>query len=243
MLPLKDVNKSFTTPHVNRLIIIVNVVIFTVFWLSSQSILFDQKFADNMMGTRETSGLFVMIPYEIIHGQRLFTLFTSMFMHASWLHLFGNMIYLYVFGDNIEDIFGHVGYLVFYLVSGLAATFAQIVGTLFAPFIGDLIGMPLSSDLTIGVVGASGAISGVLGAYIVLFPKTRIISFVFYVILPVPAIIFLGVWFVLQWFYGFFDLSGGVAYWAHVGGFIAGMVLAWAFGLKRKKARAARLRL
>jgi membrane associated rhomboid family serine protease len=237
VLPLKDVNKSLTTPHVNRLIIIANVIIFTMYWLSSQNILLGQKFAEDMMGTAYTPGVFVMIPYEIIHGQRLFTLFTSMFMHASWLHIFGNMLYLYVFGDNIEDIFGHVGYLVFYLISGLAATFAQILSTLFAPFIGGLIGVPLSSDLTIGVVGASGAISGVLGAYIVLFPKTRIISFVFYVILPVPAIIFLGVWFVLQWFYGFFDLSGGVAYWAHVGGFIVGMVLAWAFGLERKKTR------
>lgn len=237
MLPLKDVNKSLTTPHVNRLIIIANVIIFTMFWLSSQNILLDQKFAENMMGTEETPGVFVMIPYEIIHGQRLFTLFTSMFMHGSWLHLFGNMLYLYVFGDNIEDVFGHVGYFVFYIISGLAATVGHILSVFFAPVIGSLIGVSMSSDLTTGVVGASGAISGVLGAYIVLFPKTRIISFVFYVILPVPAIIFLGVWFVLQWFYGFFDLSGGVAYWAHVGGFIAGMVLAWAFGLKRKKAR------
>ena len=234
MLPLKDINKSLTTPHVNRLILVANIIIFTLFWLSSQNILLDQRFAENMWGTNNSPGVFVMVPDEIIHGQRLFTLFTSMFMHANWLHLFGNMLFLYVFGDNIEDAFGHVGYLVFYIISGLAAALAYIVSILLVPAIG---------DLAAGLVGASGAISGVLGAYIVLYPKTRIISLVFYVILPVPAIIFLGVWFILQWFYGFFDMSGGVAYWAHIGGFIAGMILASTFGLKRKKARESRLRL
>ena len=234
MLPLKDINKSLTTPHVNRLILVANIIIFTLFWLSSQNILLDQRFAENMWGTNNSPGVFVMVPDEIIHGQRLFTLFTSMFMHANWLHLFGNMLFLYVFGDNIEDAFGHVGYLVFYIISGLVAALAYIVSILLVPAIG---------DLAAGLVGASGAISGVLGAYIVLYPKTRIISLVFYVILPVPAIIFLGVWFILQWFYGFFDISGGVAYWAHIGGFIAGMILASTFGLKRKKARESRLRL
>lgn len=175
-----------------------------------------------------------MIPEQIIHGQQLYTLFTSMFMHAGWLHLLGNMLFLYVFGDNIEDAFGHVGYLVFYIISGLVATLAYIVSILLVPAIG---------DLAAGLVGASGAISGVLGAYIVLYPKAKIVALVFYFILPVPAIIFLGFWFIMQWFYGFFDMSGGVAYWAHIGGFIAGMILALVFGLKRKKAREARLRL
>jgi hypothetical protein len=103
--------------------------------------------------------------------------------------------------------------------------------------------VPAIGDLAAGLVGASGAISGVLGAYIVLYPKAKIVALVFYVILPVPAIVFLGFWFIMQWFYGFFDMSGGVAYWAHIGGFIAGMILALVFGLKRKKAREARLRL
>ena len=184
-----------------------------------------------------------MIPEEIIHGQQLYTLFTSMFMHAGWLHLLGNMLFLYVFGDNIEDAFGHVGYLVFYIISGLVAALAHIVSIFFAPVIGNFVGIPMNSDWTAGVVGASGAISGVLGAYIVLYPKAKIVALVFYFILPVPAVIFLGFWFIMQWFYGFFDISGGVAYWAHIGGFIAGMILALAFGLKRKKAREARLRL
>lgn len=234
MLPLKDINKSLTTPHINRLILIANIIIFTLFWFSSQNILLDQKFAENMWGTNNSPGVFVMVPDEIIHGQRLFTLFTSMFMHAGWLHLLGNMLFLYVFGDNIEDAFGHAGYLVFYIISGLVATLAYIVSILLVPAIG---------DLAAGLVGASGAISGVLGAYIVLYPKAKIVALVFYFILPVPAIVFLGFWFIMQWFYGFFDISGGVAYWAHIGGFIAGMILALVFGLKRKKARETRLRL
>jgi len=219
---------------VNRLILIANIIIFTLFWLSSLNILLDQKLAKNMWNPDDNTGEFLMKPVEIIHGQRLFTLFTSMFMHAGWLHLLGNMLFLYVFGDNIEDAFGHVGYLVFYIISGLVAVLAYIVSILLVPAIG---------DLAAGLVGASGAISGVLGAYIVLYPKAKIVALVFYFILPVPAIIFLGFWFIMQWFYGFFDISGGVAYWAHIGGFIAGMILALAFGLKRKKAREARLRL
>ena len=243
MLPLKDINKSSTTPHVNRLILVANIIIFTLFWLSSQNILLDQKFAENMWGTNNSPGVFVMVPDEIIHGQLLFTLFTSMFMHAGWFHLLGNMLFLYVFGDNIEDAFGHAGYLVFYIISGLAAALLYIMSLFFAPFIGNLIGISMDSDLTAGVVGASGAISGVLGAYIVLYPKAKIVALIFYFILPVPAIIFLGFWFMMQWFYGFFDIAGGVAYWAHIGGFIAGMILALVFGLKRKKVREARLRL
>jgi membrane associated rhomboid family serine protease len=240
LLPLKDLNRSSTTPHVNRILLITNIIIFTVYFLSSLNII-NQQIAYLMGGTEHTPGDFVMVPNDIIHGQRVFTLFTSMFMHASWLHLLGNMLFLYVFGDNVEDIFGHVGYIIFYLVAGLAAAFAYILSILYAPVVGGLIGIPMSSDLMVGVLGASGAISGVLGAYLVLYPKAKIIALVFYFILPVPAIIFLGGWFLLQWVFAFFDLSGGVAYFAHIGGFIAGMVLAFVFGLRRKKLREARL--
>jgi len=208
-----------------------------VYWLSSENIFLSGQFAS------EIEQKFVMIPNEIIHGQQLYTLYTSMFMHGGWLHLLGNMLFLYIFGDNVEDVFGHGGYFVFYVISGLVATFTHIMSILFAPFLSNLIGIPYSSDLTVGVVGASGAISGILGAYLVLYPKAKIITIVFYFILPVPAIIFLGFWFLMQWFYGFFDLSGGVAYWAHIGGFTAGMILALIFGLRRKKARDKRLRL
>ena len=237
MLPIKDLNRTLTTPHVNRLLLITNITIFTVYWLSTQGILFSNQ----LSGYFERN--FVMVPDEIIHGQQLYTLLTSMFMHAGWLHLLGNMLYLFIFGDNIEDVFGHPGYLAFYLVSGLAAATTQILAMLFAPTISSLTGIQMSSDLTIGVLGASGAISGVLGAYVVLYPKAQILTIVLYVILPIPAILFLGFWFVMQWLYVAFGLSEGVAYFAHIGGFITGMILALALGLKRKKALKARFRL
>jgi membrane associated rhomboid family serine protease len=216
--------KSVTTPHVNRILLIVNIIIFAVYSLSSLGIFLDYRFADVM------NQQFVMVPANILHGQQIYTLFTSMFMHANLLHLFGNMIFLYVFGDNVEDAFGHVGYLIFYLVCGLAAAFAYILINLYAPLVGTILGINIPSDLTSGVLGASGAIAGVLGAYFVLHPKT-------------PAFIFLGVWFLLQWAYWITDISGGVAYFAHIGGFIAGIALTLTIGLRRKKALEARLRL
>lgn len=236
MLPIKDLNRPLRTPHVNRLLLIANIVIFAVYWFSANGIFLSTKIADTIVDT------FVMVPQDIIHGHRLYTVMTSMFMHAGWLHLFGNMLFLFIFGDNVEDVFGHGSYLLSYIVSGLAAALTHILSILFAPIINELVGIPMSSDLTVGVVGASGAISGVLGAYIVLYPKARILTIVAYFILPIPAIIFLGVWFLLQWFYGFFNISGEVAYWAHIGGFVMGMILALAFGLKKKKARTARFR-
>jgi membrane associated rhomboid family serine protease len=236
LLPIKDLNRPLRTPHVNRILLIANIVIFAVYWFSANGIFLSPKIADVIEGE------FVMVPQDVIHGQRLYTLITSMFMHAGWLHLFGNMLFLYIFGDNVEDVFGHGSYLVFYIISGLAAAFAHILSIFFTPMLSDLVGIPISSDLTAGVVGASGAISGVLGAYLVLYPKAKILTIVTYFILPIPAIIFLGVWFVLQWLYGLFDVSGGVAYWAHIGGFVMGMILALAFGLKKKKARAAHFR-
>lgn len=217
--------------------LITNIAIFTVYLLSSQNIIFENRY------TSYFDEHFVMIPNEIIHGQRLYTLFTSMFMHATLLHLLGNMLFLYVFGDNIEDVFGHAGYLIFYVISGLTAACTHILTMIFAPTISNLIGITIPSDLSSGVVGASGAISGVLGAYLVLYPKAQILTIVLYVIIPIPAILFLGFWFVMQWLYGVFDASGGVAYFAHIGGFITGMILALAFGLKRKKALKARFRL
>ncbi|MEM3626487.1 MAG: rhomboid family intramembrane serine protease [Candidatus Bathyarchaeia archaeon] len=228
MLPIKDINRSLTAPHVNRLILSANIIVFVVFWLSSENILLGREFAVSMQRN------FVMVPLDIISGRRLYTLFTSMFMHAGWIHLFGNMLYLYVFGDNVEDAFGHGGYLIFYVVSGLAAAFTHIVS------------LTPPADFRVGVVGASGAISGVLGAYIVLYPGARILTLVFAglpILVSIPAIVFLGIWFVMQWLLGFFDIAGGVAYWAHIGGFIAGILLALAFGLRRRRAREAYLRM
>ncbi len=236
MLPIKDLNRPLRAPHVNRILLIVNIVIFAVYWFSDNGIFLSPGIAEVI------AEAFVMVPQEVLHGQRLYTLITSMFMHASWLHLFGNMIFLYIFGDNIEDIFGHGSYLLFYIFSGLAAAFTHILSILFAPMLSELLGIPFFASLEDGVVGASGAISGVLGAYLVLYPKAKILTLVTYFILPIPAIIFLGVWFLLQWLYMLFDVSGGVAYWVHIGGFVVGIILALAFGLGKKKARKAYLR-
>jgi len=225
VLPIKDLNRSSTTPYVNRLLLIANITIFTVYALSSVSILLDVRFSTIIEQE------FVMIPNEIIHGLRLYTLLTSMFMHAGWVHLLGNMLYLYVFGDNVEDVFGHLSYMVFYVFCGLVAAFVYIISVLG------------TQDLYSGVLGASGAISGVLGAYVVLFPKAKVLTLVTYLLIPIPAIIFIGFWFVLQWLSMYLEPSGGVAYWAHIGGFIAGVLLALSFGLARKKARDARLGL
>src|SRR5512141_1731003 len=147
------------------------------------------------------------------------TLFTSMFMHAGWLHLGGNMLYLWIFGDNVEDRFGHTLYTVFYLLCVLAATFAQLA---------------FSMGSNVPNLGASGAIAGVLGAYILMFPQQQVKVLVGRVVTPVSALIVIGLWFVLQFFSGFASIAntadtGGVAYMAHVGGFIAGFVLAFLF--------------
>lgn len=215
------------------MLILANIIVFLVMLLSDYGLI-NSSFAEDI------DEKFAMRPYHIIHGKKLYTLFTSMFMHAGFFHLFGNMLYLYIFGDNVEDAFGHVSYLVFYIVCGLAASFTYIY----------VMG-PESFGPKDMVVGASGAISGVLGAYLVLYPEAKILTLVFYVlpiIVPIPAMIFLGFWFLMQWLLGMFDIfvfenASGVAYWAHIGGFIAGMILALIFGLKRKKAREARFQL
>jgi membrane associated rhomboid family serine protease len=147
------------------------------------------------------------------------TLFTSMFMHAGWLHLGGNMLYLWIFGDNVEDRFGHVKFLVFYLLCGLGATFAQLM---------------FSLDSNIPNLGASGAIAGVLGSYILMFPKGRIRVLQGQRVVQAPALMVIGFWFILQLFSSIGSIAntadtGGVAYMAHIGGFVAGFVLTFLF--------------
>ncbi len=145
------------------------------------------------------------------------TLFTSMFMHGGWMHLIGNMLFLWVFGDNLEARMGRVKYLVFYLVSGLFASAAQV---------------GIDMDSAIPTIGASGAIAGVLGGYLVLFPHARIQTLVFMIlitVIAVPAWLLIGIWVIIQFFSGFISLGGefaqGVAYWAHIGGFVAGFLM------------------
>jgi membrane associated rhomboid family serine protease len=143
------------------------------------------------------------------------TIFTSMFMHAGWLHLGGNMLYLWIFGDNDEDSFGHLKFLVFYLICGIAATFAQLA---------------FSASSNLPNLGASGAIAGVLGAYILLFPRGQVRVLMGRGVIPMPALVVIGMWIVLQFVSGIGSITntaetGGVAYMAHIGGFLAGLVL------------------
>ncbi len=147
------------------------------------------------------------------------TLFTSMFMHGGWLHLGGNMLYLWIFGDNVEDRFGHLKYLIFYLICGLAAIFSQLA---------------FSIGSNVPNLGASGAIAGVLGAYLVLFPNGKVRVLHGQQVIQVPALFVLGSWIVLQFFSGMGSIAntsetGGVAYMAHIGGFVAGFVLSFLF--------------
>jgi membrane associated rhomboid family serine protease len=166
---------------------------------------------------------FGAIPADISQMRDLYTLLTSMFLHGGWGHLLGNMLFLYIFGDNIEDAMGHLSYLLFYLVCGIIAALAQVL---------------LDTSSTIPLIGASGAISGVMGAYIVLFPQGKVRAVVIFgyigQVVLVPAWVMIGLWFVLQLFSGFAALGaasdvGGVAFWAHIGGFIAGAILVWLF--------------
>jgi membrane associated rhomboid family serine protease len=153
------------------------------------------------------------------------TLFTSMFMHAGWLHLLGNMLYLWIFGDNVEDRLGHGLYFVFYILCGLAATFAQLA---------------FSANSSIPNLGASGAIAGVLGAYLIMFPRGSVNVLIGRIVTRTSALIAIGFWFLLQIFSQISAFSassqsqGGVAYMAHIGGFVAGVVLTYLLGGNRK---------
>jgi membrane associated rhomboid family serine protease len=170
---------------------------------------------------------FGLVPNAVLHGAQLYTFLTSMFLHADLIHLGGNMLFLYVFGDNVEDTFGHVRYLLFYLVAGFAASLLHIFTVL------NTIGQ------SIPTIGASGAIAGVLGAYFVLYPRSRILTLVFFfwiTIVAIPAVVFLGLWFVYQFLYGTLaGAGGGVAYWAHIGGFITGIVFGVVWRGRRRK--------
>ena len=180
------------------------------------------------MGEGFQSGLvkWGTIPFEVIHGQELtpelsfsipLSLFSSMFLHGGFFHLAGNMLYLWIFGDNVEDQLGHVKFFVFYVLCGLAASLLHILS---AP------------NSQVPMVGASGAIAGVLGAYMIRFPKARILTLIFFGffirVVRIPALFVLGFWFILQLFYALPSIgstSGGVAWFAHIGGFLAGIVL------------------
>jgi membrane associated rhomboid family serine protease len=204
MFPIGDDNTSRRTqPVVTYALIALNVLVFLVELSGGDA--FIQTWA------------FVPTRFLANPGGDFLTIFTSMFMHGGWLHIGGNMLYLWIFGDNVEDRFGHVRYLVFYLICGIVATFAQLA---------------FSMGSGIPNLGASGAIAGVLGAYILFFPQRRVTVVVGMGVSRMPALIVIGLWFVLQLFSGIGSIAetadtGGVAYMAHIGGFIAGIVLAF----------------
>ncbi|MFT4038320.1 MAG: rhomboid family intramembrane serine protease [Thermomicrobiales bacterium] len=211
MIPIGDENAgSVLKPYVNFTLIGLCVLIFLY---------------EMILPEGQLNALFFewgAVPARIMNGEGLITIFTSMFLHGGWSHLLGNMVFLYVFGDNIEDAMGHVQYLLFYLLCGIAAAGLQIA---------------LDPGSTIPMIGASGAISGVMGAYLVLFPQGRVRALMFIgafgQVILVPAWTMIGLWFGLQLLSAFASLGasgeGGVAFWAHVGGFIAGAVLVFLF--------------
>jgi membrane associated rhomboid family serine protease len=206
MFPIGDDDTSRrTVPLVTYALIALNVVFFVV----------------ELIGGDAFIGKWAFVPTRFLANPfgDFLTIFTSMFMHAGWLHLGGNMLYLWIFGDNVEDRFGHIKFIIFYLLCGLAATFAQLA-------------FSLKSDVP--NLGASGAIAGVLGAYILLFPKEHVRVLQGQQVIQVPALIVIGLWIVLQFFSGIGSIAdtaqtGGVAYMAHVGGFLAGFVLTFLF--------------
>ena len=206
MFPIRDHNPSGRVPYVTYALILANVGIFLSYWL--------------VIPTEEQLSMFFvewgLVPQRVIWGNGLHGLFTSMFLHAGFLHLAGNMLFLWIFGDNLEDLLGHMRFFGFYILSGVAAAGLQILADPGSP---------------VPMVGASGAIAGVMGGYVLMFPRARIdvliIFVVFFRILPVPAWMMLGLWFGMQLFAGFSTPGdeGGVAYWAHAGGFIAGVAM------------------
>ncbi len=213
MFPIGDENNGRRlTPFVNYTLIAINVLIF----------LYQITLPEFEL--REFIYRWGAIPKNISAGDDVWGLLSSMFLHGGWLHIGGNMLFLWVFGDNIEDTMGHTKYLLFYLLSGLAAGYTQVI---------------FDSNSVVPLVGASGAIAGVLGAYLVLYPRGNIRTLVvlgfFVTVLLVPAWIMIGIWALLQFFNGFAAVgvatedSGGVAYFAHIGGFVAGVILVWLF--------------
>lgn len=220
MMPIGDDNTGRTrTPFVNYILIAINILVFI--------------FAQGMGGNNAFTLAYSTVPAEILQGQDVTggpagllatpipvygTIITSMFMHGSIAHIGGNMLYLWIFGDNLENVMGHAKYLIFYLICGILASLAHV-----------MLSNVTGNGLMIPSLGASGAISGVLGGYLMLFPKNKVRVIALRSILEVPAIVSLGIWILLQVISGVGSLGnegGGVAYAAHIGGFIAGVILA-----------------
>lgn len=212
MIPYKDDNPTIHFPIITIILIVINTIIF-LFQISS--------------GTDSNAVIYTygVIPYRLLHGNEgigtpiAVNLFTAMFLHGGFLHLAGNMLYLWIFGNNIEDRLGILRFIIFYLLCGVIATYAHALS---------------DPSSMIPMIGASGAISGILGAYLVLFPKARIHTLIFFgffiQVIKIPAVIVIGFWIVIQFVSGLLSKGlygggGGVAWFAHIGGFLAGVLL------------------
>lgn len=232
MIPIKDDIPSKSYPIVNITLIVINVIVF----------LFELSLGDNLESFIKA---FAVIPAKYFYSgiryedgtvvlfsmsERIIPLFSSMFLHGGWLHLFSNMLYLWIFGDNVEDRMGHFRYILFYILCGLVAAGTHII---------------TNPESEIPTIGASGAIAGVLGAYLVLYPFARVVVVIpilfFWDIIKLPALVVLGFWFIIQIFQGTLALAiqttatGGVAWWAHIGGFVAGLFFINIFKKKSRK--------
>jgi membrane associated rhomboid family serine protease len=219
MIPLRDANPSRTFPFVNYVFIVLNALAF--FLELSQGRAFSEFIVR-----------FGIVPARFLGTEGVslregMTLISSMFLHGGWMHILGNMWFLHIFGDNVEDRLGHARYVLFYLLSGVGAALTQVA---------------LNPASAVPMVGASGAIAGVMGAYVLMYPRARIVTLVpiivFLQVIELPAFVFLGLWFVIQMVSGLNSLgigsdAGGVAWWAHIGGFAAGALLLMIF-LRRR---------
>jgi hypothetical protein len=240
MLPLKDDAPRLTTPYINYFLLAANIIVF----LYQIMLPGPRELNSFIMQFGEVPGKIPLwlsggeVPVRYVQqlgaryisaGAALLPIFTSMFLHASWSHLLANMWVLYIFGDNVEDQLGHFGYLLFYLVAGILASATHIAFNFYS---------------LVPSVGASGAIAGVMGAYFVLFPTARVLTWFFVFFLWLPAWVVLGYWFVLQFLTGAAtaiaqtaSTGGGIAFWAHVGGFVAGVVMIKMLPLRPRRYR------
>ncbi|HTO94750.1 MAG TPA: rhomboid family intramembrane serine protease [Bacteroidota bacterium] len=224
MIPLRDTVKSKTVPFVNYALIAMCGLVF----------LYELSLGERASHFIRTAGVTPAAVAETLfrghmEARPALTLLTSMFLHGGWMHLLGNMLYLYIFGDNVEDRLGHGAYLVFYLLCGVGSALVQVY---------------MQQSSAAPLIGASGAISGVLGAYFLLYPRARVLTliplFVFFPVVELSAFFFLGFWFLLQFLQGALSAgageaaSGGIAWWAHAGGFVVGAVLLPLFLLLRR---------
>jgi len=215
LFPLKDTIPSYRRPYITVTIIIINVVVFLYEMSLSRAGLLKFLYTYGIVPARYTNEYFAL--RLGVSRFNFFPFISAMFMHGGWLHLISNMWALWLFGDNVEDRMGHLRFAIFYILSGIIASLFHFI---------------FNWDSRVPMIGASGAISGVMGAYFIMFPRSNIITFfpILFIpmLIPVPAFIYLGIWFLSQFFNGAFSIIagvnfGGVAWWAHIGGFLGGM--------------------